>query len=110
MSTKLDISLYRQRTHPDLVRLGFHTPVEAWKYDYPSLIAHLEKLKTKSPKQYYKAVNEVGEDDLWFFMFYVLDMPIFHPYLVSLAYEIQNNVNRPYLYLAAARGSWKSTS
>lgn len=109
MSNKLDISLYRQRTHPDLVKLGFHTPIEAWKYDYPALLAHLEKLKKASPKQYYKAVQEAGEDDLWFFMFYVLGMPIFHPYLVSLAYEIQEHVSDPYLYLAAARGSWKST-
>ena len=52
MSTKLDISLYRQRTHPDLVKLGFHTPIEAWKYDYPALLAHLEKLKENKFIQY----------------------------------------------------------
>lgn len=109
MSDRLNIEQYRKQLHPDLITLGFHTPAESWKFDYPALIAHLKQLKTHNHKQYIAAVRQAAEEDFWFFMFYVLDMPIFHPYLISLAYEIQDNINRPYLYLAAARGSWKST-
>jgi len=109
MPEQVHIEQYRAAVHPDLVKLGFHTPVENWKYDYPALFSHLKELKKTNPKKYIQTVKQAAESDFWFFMFYVLDMPIFHPYLVSLAYEIQNNVNRPYLYLAAARGSWKST-
>lgn len=105
----LEIVTYQEKTNPDLVKLGFHTPISDWKFDYDKLIEELEKIKHKFPNKYRKVVREIAEQDFWFFMFYCLQMPIFHPYLVNVAYLLQEHSQDPYLYFAGARGSWKST-
>lgn len=110
MPKTFDINKYNTLTHPDLVRFGIHTPSIAHKYDYQKLMLHLLELEHKgNKKEYLSLVKQVAELDFWFFMYYVLDFPINHPYLVSLAYKLQDHINDPYLYLSAGRGSWKST-
>jgi predicted phage terminase large subunit-like protein len=80
------------------------------RYDYEKLMDHLRELEDKgNKKQYLALVKQIAESDFWFFMYYVLDFPIAHPYLVALAYRLQDHKDDPYLYLAAGRGSWKST-
>lgn len=91
---------------PTLLRLGIHSI--DFKYDYEALCKDLAELKKKSNKAYLKQVREIAESDFYFFSWYVLDLPIIHPYLMARCYELQDYTNEPYLFILAARDHYKS--
>ncbi len=110
MTIEFNLEKYNNLVHPDLVNLGIHITAEQHKYDYADLFTHIKSLKNKKSKdQYINFVRNTADTDFWFFAYYILELPISHPYLIALAYRLQEHVNDPYLYLAAGRGCWKST-
>ncbi len=91
---------------PVLIRLGIHSI--DFKYDYEALCKELNELEMKNYSGYLKQVRQIAEDDFFFFAWYVLGLPLEHPYLLARCYEIQDNIDEKYLYISAARDHWKS--
>jgi len=89
-----------------LLLLGIHTI--DFRYDYEALCNELAALEKKNYKAYLKQVARVADDDFFFFMWYVLDLPIFHPYQLARCYEVQDNIDEKYLYISEGRDHWKS--
>lgn len=101
-----DTALFTSYAKSPLLRLGIHT-IDL-RYDYEALCKELAGLEKANYSAYLKQVKQIAEDDFWFFAWYVLDLPLDHPYLMARCYETQDNVNEKYLYISAARDHWKS--
>ena len=84
-----------KEAHPDLINLGIHIAQDDLRYDYEELLYNLKHLEKTAPKKYASLVRQTAEDDFFFFCYYVLDLPIGHPYLLARCYEAQNNEAKP---------------
>ncbi len=76
--------------NPILKEMGIHS--DNFRNPYPEIITDLEDLKDRGKEEdYLDLVREFGEEDFFFFAFYVLGMPIAHPFLLARCNEIQDN-------------------
>jgi phage terminase large subunit-like protein len=97
-----------KEAHPDLINLGIHIAQDDLRYDYEELMYNLKHLEKTAPKKYISLIRQMARDDFFFFCYYVLDLPIGHPYLLARCYEAQDNEEEAYVYIAAGRDHWKS--
>ncbi|PKL19557.1 MAG: hypothetical protein CVV49_00540 [Spirochaetae bacterium HGW-Spirochaetae-5] len=101
-----DTTSFVALAEPILLRLGIHSI--DFRYDYETLCIELAVLEKKNFRAYLRQVRLIAEDDFFFFAWYVLGLPLLHPYLLARCYEIQDTVSEKYLYISAARDHWKS--
>lgn len=106
MVQAFDTSSFLQEARPELIRLGIHST--DFKYDYEALALELSEIKKKNYKAYLKQVRAIAEDDFYFFAWYVLGLPLVHPYLMARCYELQDYIDEQYLFILAARDHYKS--
>lgn len=106
MVQAFDTSSFLQEARPELIRLGIHST--DFKYDYEALAFELSEIKKKNYKAYLKQVRAIAEDDFYFFAWYVLGLPLVHPYLMARCYELQDYIDEQYLFILAARDHYKS--
>lgn len=89
-----------------LVELGIHC--EEWRLPYSDIINEINFLSVSKPDVALEALRMLCENDFFMFCVLVLDLPINHPYLLSLAYEVQDHAFENSLWLHP-RDHWKST-
>ena len=106
MEQAFNTSSFLQEARPELIRLGIHST--DFKYDYEALALELSDIKKKNYKAYLKQVRTISEDDFYFFAWYVLGLPLVHPYLMARCYELQGYIDEQYLFILAARDHYKS--
>lgn len=93
---------------PRLVEVGIHCDKSDWRTDYNAVSVELKKLiQAGEEDRFLQLMRVCAQDDFLFLCYFVLDMPVSHPFLVARCYDIQdkhgNTVN---LY---AREHWKSS-
>lgn len=95
-----------QVADPVLKSLGIHS--DEYRADYSKIAEDLKRLKrTGERDEYLKIIRTIAPQDFFFFCYFVLDLPVNHPFLVARVYEIQDD---PYDCLDLwAREHWKST-
>lgn len=106
MEQAFNTSSFLQDSRPELIRLGIHSI--DFKYDYEALALELSEIKKKNYKAYLKQVRAISDDDFYFFSWYVLKLPLIHPYLMARCYESQDYIDEQYLFILAARDHYKS--
>jgi hypothetical protein len=91
---------------PQLVELGIHSA--GYRYDYKEIAIDLQKYtRLDMTDEYLELCRYMGTNDLFFLMYFILDMPVNHPFLVQRIYDAQDDHN---LTLDLwARDHWKST-
>ncbi len=94
---------------PKLKELGIHS--DEYINDYESISRDLLAYKSSGTKEgeseYLKIVKHLSAEDFFFFCYFVLDLPINHPFLVARANDVQR---RNHLTLDLwFREGWKST-
>jgi phage terminase large subunit-like protein len=97
------------KADPKLKELGIHSDTYG-DYDFVEIARELQSLKAQGldgQQKYIKIVRTISPDDFFFFCYFVLDLPINHPFLVARAYEVQRESHRTIDLWA--RGHWKST-
>jgi predicted phage terminase large subunit-like protein len=93
---------------PRLVEVGIHCDKSGWRNDYHAISIELRKyIQSGDEDQYLQMLRVLAKKDFLFLCYFVLDMPVSHPFLVARCYDIQdkhgNTIN---LY---AREHWKSS-
>ena len=78
---------------PELIRLGLHAG--GYRYDFESVSADLlscfnDNGELVKPGIYYGIVRSLARRDLFFLMYFVLDLPVNDPYIVARIYEVQD--------------------
>jgi len=103
-----------EKADPKLVDLGIHLSEKDHKFDYLEASFKLkEYVKKGRADEFYYAMRAMGEDDFFFFCYFVLSFPLgtpgkgVSPFLVARCYEIQDCHNKT-LDLWA-REHWKSS-
>lgn len=87
----------------------FFTPVEGAKYlyDYQRIVADINRFVDSEPRRFLHFMRTWCQDDLFFLLYFVLRVPVNHPWLVERIKEVQNCNDRT-LDLWA-REHWKSS-
>lgn len=76
------------RGDPELIRLGIHRDI--MPYDFSAIQEELQDcMKTGNESQFYKVVRTLAKRDLFFLLYFVLDFPVNHPFLIARIYEVQ---------------------
>ncbi len=101
-----DTTSFVSHAEPSLLGLGIHSV--DFKYDYEALCIELAELEKKNYKGFLDQVRQISDDDFFFFSWYVLGLPLLHPYLMARCYELQDYINEKYLLILAARDHYKS--
>lgn len=97
------------KADPLLKELGIHNDTYG-DYDFVEIARELQSLKEQGKdgnSQYLQIVRTISPEDFFFFCYFVLDLPINHPFLVARAYDVQRKSDRTIDLWA--RGHWKST-
>jgi predicted phage terminase large subunit-like protein len=80
----------RVEGNPELVKRGIHC--DEWKYDYEKLATELTEYKRIGMmKEYYQTMRDMSKVDLFFFCYFVLDLPVNDPFVLARIYEAQDN-------------------
>jgi predicted phage terminase large subunit-like protein len=96
----------KELAHPILINLGIHCI--DFRYPYEEICTKLAQLQHDSYAEYLQYVRALAEKDFLFFSYYVLDLPLGHPYLIARCYETQDLQDERYVLLLAGRNHYKS--
>jgi len=78
--------------NPMLVELGIHSI--SYRADYVDIDRRLRvNTRLKDEDSYLREVREVTEDDFWAFCFFILALPVNHPFLIARCYDLQDGMN-----------------
>ena len=93
---------------PELVKLGIHVDTNKGHFDYEKLSHDLSGyIRAKDEDSYLRLIRDIAKQDFFFLCYFVLDLPINHPYLFARVLDIQekNHLTMDLWF----RESWKST-
>jgi len=77
---------------PQLKELGIHE--DEYRFDYVELARYLNECEeTKNNAGYLKTVRWMSQQDLFFLCYFVLGMPVNHPFLIARIYQSQDDYN-----------------
>lgn len=96
----------KEFAHPILINLGIHCI--DFRYAYEEICTKLAQLQHDNYSEYLQYVRALAEKDFFFFAYYVLDLPLGHPYLIARCYETQDLQDERYVLLLAGRNHYKS--
>ena len=106
----MPIEFERCVADPELKALGIHS--DEYRYDFCGAAEELQACindegELVDSETYYGLMRYLGERDLFFFLYFVLDMPVNDAFLVARIYEVQDEWDN--CMDLWARGFWKST-
>jgi len=106
VSSKKTFQFKLKPAHPKLVELGIHC--DDPRYNYKELAEQLNIFKQKGKMDdFYGLIRDIGKLDLFFFGYFILGLPIAHPFLMARCYDIQDNCHKTIDLWS--RGHWKSS-
>jgi len=93
---------------PKLIELGIHCNTDHGLYDYEALSKDLIAFqRLRDDERYLEVVRKIAKEDFFFLCYFVLDLPINHPYLFARCLDVQKKHHMTIdLWF---RESWKST-
>jgi phage terminase large subunit-like protein len=105
MSSKKNFVFKPKPADPELIKLGIHC--NDYRYNYAELAEQLNDYRLKGRMDdYYGLMRDIGKNDLFFFSYFVLSLPIAHPFLVARFYNVQDECDKTIDLWA--RGHWKA--
>ncbi len=68
------------------------TPVEGanYSYDYAKIISDVNRLVDSEPRRFIHLMRTFCQDDLFFLLYFILKVPVNHPWLVDRITEVQD--------------------
>lgn len=105
----MPLSFVPQKADPQLKALGIHS--DEYRLDYvkvsKELLSYVDANSIEGDAAYTKVVRTLASKDFFFLCYFVLDLPVNHPFLVARINEIQDKCHNTIdLWL---REGWKST-
>ena len=77
------------KADPELKKLGIHS--DEYRHDYVQLSLDLQEfIRTGNDGAYYEIIHHMCKVDLFFLCYFVLDLPVNHPFLLARIYEAQD--------------------
>jgi hypothetical protein len=99
--------LQKIEADPFLKELGLHE--DRYRLPYRDITRELNAYQNSREDLFYELLAETTEQDFYLFCWCVLGLPVNNPFLLSRAYEIQDNEGKDGLYLWS-REHWKALS
>ena len=88
-------------------KTGVNFP-DRYKFDYVKLGEDLQRFKDEGRRdEYLKIIKHIAPKDLFFLIYFVLDLDVNHPFLIARIYEAQ--AKRDMTLDLWGRGHWKSS-
>ncbi len=106
MMLEFNTKLFESKAHPGLVEIGFHCIEPRNDYEYLSKKLN-EYEKRNDIDNLYQAIKGIAEEDFFAFCFFVLGLPVDHPFLMARIYEQCDD--HDHTIDLHAREHWKST-
>ena len=89
--------LQKIEADPFLKELGLHE--DRYRLPYRDITRELNAYQNSREDLFYELLAETTEQDFYLFCWCVLGLPVNNPFLLSRAYEIQDNEGKDSLYL-----------
>lgn len=95
-----------QKGDPELIKLGIHS--NDYRADYEKISADLKMYaRQDNHDEFLRVVHHMAKVDLFFLCYFVLDLPVNHPFLLARINEVQDKSHMTVDLWA--REHWKST-
>jgi len=105
---QLPLEFTPQIADPELKALGIHAEMRDGAYNYVALSQELQELaRINDQPGYLQIIRDIGKVDFFFFCYFVLDLPINHPFLMARAFDVQKK--HTLCIDLWAREHWKSS-
>lgn len=105
---RVPLSYVPVKSNPVLRKIGIHADMDDGHFDYIKLSNKLkEHLRLNDEHNYLSLIRDISRQDLWFFCYFCLDLPVNHPFLMARCFEVQK---KHHMCIDLwAREHWKST-
>lgn len=81
-----------KETNPELEDIGIHIGIKGHRFDYIAMADDFNRMiKANDGDKFYNTMGIVCRDDLFSFMYFILNLPVNDPFIMARIYEVQDN-------------------